>query len=556
MPNFPPSQSSGSSHQSMHPALSGADSFPLDLSIPTILVCPLPISALAHEHLLPELSHELKTPLTGIMGLSQVIQRRTSTTPDREHQYADLIYQKSQQLLVAVNDLLDLTQLSTHQFVLQLRPIELSAVLNAANQTALRSAGLEPNPSKESNADEEPAEYWIVADPTRLEQLFTHLLGYLLLHSPPNGFVQIEIQSRGVWIAVTLTHPSIDLSEDEQVYLGWPYQPKSAKTSAVSSRSGVELKFLLARQLAQLHGGEITCTSDPTSGTSVTVLLPKDLSRTTGLGRSPSPIHLLLILTQRSTALHEVTQSLSAQGEMVVLARSLPEAREKLQILSPTVLAIDSHFAEACGWGVVQNWLHEQSIRPQPILVWLDKSPPIHCNDGVSVEVWPWPLVADGVLAALQQLPLHPPPNALIPAQPAPTSFTMLQIGSPSAIAAPESSILRLLTQLAQDYSCSVLAVDDADQADLLIRIWKPKIMICPGHVPGWIANIPAHSKLLELPLVVLRSTRHQQEQLHLGNLQGFIYSVPADLQSQELKTLTHQLYQYLIKTISGNIQE
>jgi His Kinase A (phospho-acceptor) domain/Histidine kinase-, DNA gyrase B-, and HSP90-like ATPase len=540
----------------MHPALSGADGFPLDLSIPTILVCPLPISALAHEHLLPELSHELKTPLTGIMGLSQVIQRRTSTTTDREHQYADLIYQKSQQLLLAVNDLLDLTQLSTHQFVLQLRPIELSAVLNAANQTALRSAGLEPNPFKESNADEEPAEHWIIADPTRLEQLFTHLLGYLLLHSPPNGFVQIEIQSRGVWIAVTLTHPSIYLSEDEQVYLGWPYQPRSAKTSAVSSRSGVELKFLLARQLAQLHGGEITCTSDSTSGTSVTVLLPKDLSRTTGLGRSPAPIHLLLILTQRSTALHEVTQTLNDRGELVVLARSLPEAREKLQILSPTVLTIDSHFAEACGWGVVQNWLHEQSIRPQPILVWLDKSPPIHCNDGISVEVWPWPLATDGVLAALQQLPSNPPPNAAIPAQPASTSFTILQIGSPAAIAAPESSILRLLTQLAQDYGCSVLAVDDADQADLLIRIWKPKIMICPGHVPDWIANISAHSKLLELPLVVLRSTHHQQEQLHLGNLKGFTYSVPADLQSQELKTLTHQLYQYLIKTISGNIQE
>jgi hypothetical protein len=549
----------------MHPALSGTDGFPLDLSTPTILVCPLPLSALAHEHLLPELSHELKTPLTGIMGLSQVIQRRTSTTPDREHQYADLIYQKSQQLLVAVNDLLDLTQLSTHQFVLQLRPIELSAVLNAAHQTALRSAGLELSPAKENNPEEEPPEHWIIADPTRLEQLFTHLFGYLLLHSPllhspllhspPNGSVRLGIQARGAWIAVTLTHPSIDLSEDEQIYLGWPYQPRSAKTSTVSSRSGVELKFLLARQLAQLQGGEITCTSDSTSGTSVTVLLPKDLSRTTGLGRSPSPMHLLLILTQRSMALHEVTQSLNAQGELLVLARSLPEAREKLQILSPTILAIDSHFAEACGWGVIQNWLQEQSICPQPILVWLDKSPPIHYNDGVSANLWSWPLEADRVLTALKQLPSHALSNASIPAQPAPTSFTMLQIGSPVAIAAPESSILRLLTQLAQDYGCSILAVDDADQADLLIRIWKPKITICPGNIPAWIERIPAHSKLLELPLVVLRSARHQQEQLNLGNLKGFIYSVPTE-QSTELKTLTHQLYQYLVETISATIQK
>jgi His Kinase A (phospho-acceptor) domain/Histidine kinase-, DNA gyrase B-, and HSP90-like ATPase len=553
MPNIPPSQSSGSPHPSMHPALSGAEGFPVDLSIPTILVCPLPIAALAHEHLLPELSHELKTPLTGIMGLSQVIQRQTSIKADREHQYADLIYQKSQQLLLAVNDLLDLTQLSTHQFVLQLRPIELSTVLNAAHQTAQRSVGLEPHQSKKNNPDETAAEHWMIADPTRVEQLFTHLMGYLLLHSPPTGSAQIGVQPKGIWIGVTLTHSSISLSEDEQVYLGWPYQPRSAKTSAVSSRSGVELKFLLARQLAQLHGGEITCTSDPTSGTSITVLLPKDLSRTTALGRSPS-IHLLLILTQRSTALYEVTQRIIARGELVVIARSLPEAREKIQILSPTLLAIDSHFAEACGWGVIQNWLQEQSISPKPTLVWIDKSPPIQCNDGVSVEVWPWPLAADGVLAALKQLPLNSLPNPSTPAQPTPTSFTILQIGSPTAIAAPESSILRLLTQLAQAYGCSVLAVDDADQADLLIRIWKPKIMICPGHIPDWIKTIPPTSNLLELPLVVLRSTRHQQEQLNLGNLQGLIYPVPTDLQPQELKTLTDRLYQYLIETISGNI--
>jgi His Kinase A (phospho-acceptor) domain/Histidine kinase-, DNA gyrase B-, and HSP90-like ATPase len=554
MPNIPPSQSSGSPPPSMHPALSGADGFPVDLSIPTILVCPLPIAALAHEHLLPELSHELKTPLTGIMGLSQVIQRQNSTSTDRKHQYADLIYQKSQQLLLAVNDLLDLTQLSTHQFVLQLRPIELSAILNAANQTAQRSAGLEPHQSKENNPDEEPTEHWMIADPIRIEQLFTHLLGYLLLHSPPLGCVQIALQPKGVWIAVTLTHSSIYLSEDEQVYLGWPYQPGSSKTSAVSSRSGVELKFLLARQLAQLHGGEITCTSDPTSGTSITVLLPKDLSRTTGLGRSPAPIHLLLILTQRSTALHEVTQTIIARGEPVVVARSLPEAREKLQILSPTVLAIDSHFAEACGWGVIQNWLQEQSMSPKPTLVWMDKSPPIQCNDGVPVEVWPWPLAANRVLTTLKQLPLHPLPNDSPPAQPAPKSFTMLQIGSPAAIAAPESSILRLLTQLAQEYGCSVLAVDDADQADLLIRIWKPKIMICPGNIPDWIKAIPPTSHLLKLPLVVLRSMRHQQKQPNLGKLKGLIYPVPANLQPQELKILTDRLYQYLIETISGTI--
>ncbi|MGB8698386.1 MAG: HAMP domain-containing sensor histidine kinase, partial [Thermosynechococcaceae cyanobacterium] len=199
------SQSSGYSANSLHPALSGGDQTSISSLTPTVWVCPLPLSVLSHEQLLSELSHELKTPLTGIMGLAQVIQRQRNPVAGREQQYADLIYQKSQQLLIAINDLFDFTQLSIRQFVLQLRPLDLTPIFKTALQTAQRAIGPMSDGEAQFVQDDAATEHWMVADPTRLEQLFTHLTSYLLLLSPGERQLHLAVHTQNNWTAITLT---------------------------------------------------------------------------------------------------------------------------------------------------------------------------------------------------------------------------------------------------------------------------------------------------------------------------------------------------------------
>jgi hypothetical protein len=526
------------------------------LSVPTILACPLPLSLLPPEELLPELGHELKTPLSGIMGLAQVMQRQAGQG-DRNAQYASLIHQKSQQLLIAINDLLDLTQLCTHQFILQLQAVEFYSAFNTALQVAQRISGQTVSVSRpqDSRQSEHGQEQWIVADRVRVEQLLIHLLGYLLLQNPAERTLTLHLSPWGQWMCLTLKVSSLTLSDNELISLGWAGQPSLSEASAVPYRSGAVLKFLLARRLAHLQGAEMTWCSDVQSGTEVTVLFPRDLTRTTTLARSPIAAPLWLVLAQQSTLIQEVTQSLHrqeahCQETLLVVARSLPEAQEKIQLLSPTVLMISSQFAAACGLNILQSWLAQQRLNSPVALVWIGDSP----FKG-QVE-WPYPIETWMLPLSPATLPdslnVDNPINHSVLPEPyqrshraaSPRPLTLLQVDSPSAIEPPSPAVLELLTQLSQHYGCSTLSVNDANQAELLVRIWKPQVIICPGTLPEWVCQLSTSSLLVSLPLFLLQEVK--------SPVPTALRCIHYRISDLPLKDKTDHLYQQLMQAAAG----
>ncbi|NJO21227.1 MAG: HAMP domain-containing histidine kinase, partial [Spirulinaceae cyanobacterium RM2_2_10] len=83
------------------------------------------------------ISHELKTPLTAVMGLSSLLKdRKLGDLNARQQRYAQLIYQSGRQLMSVVNDILDLTRLETGQLQLNLEPVKLVTVCERAYQQA------------------------------------------------------------------------------------------------------------------------------------------------------------------------------------------------------------------------------------------------------------------------------------------------------------------------------------------------------------------------------------------------------------------------------------
>lgn len=554
-----------SNSHALHSALHSANE---PLSVPTILACPLPLSLLPPEELLPELGHELKTPLSGIMGLAQVMQRQAGqgdwaspTLRDRNAQYASLIHQKSQQLLIAINDLLDLTQLCTHQFVLQLQAVEFYSAFNTALQVAQRISGQTVLVSmpQDSVKPEPGQEQWIVADRVRVEQFLIHLLGYLLLQSPLERTLSLRLSPWGEWMCLTLNVSPLILSDNELISLGWAGQSSISDMSAVPYQSGTMLKFLLARRLAHLQGAEMTWCSDAQSGTEVTVLFPRDLTRTTTLARSPIAAPLRMILAQQSTLIQDVMQVVQRQESSptapLIIARSLPEAQEKIQLLSPAVLMISGQFAEACGLDVLQSWLAQQRLDAQVTLVWIGDIPfEGQIQWSYPIEVWSLPLCLETLPASLN---LASPKNQSEPsASPAktpvrsprsgnfPQPLTLLQVDSPSSTDTPNPSVLELLAQLSQRYGCSTLSVNDPIQAELLVRIWKPQAIICPGALPEWVAQLSPISLLAPLPLFLFQEAQLPTEIV--------MRCIPYKAATLPLKERADHLYRQLIEAVIG----
>ncbi len=538
----------------LHSALHSANE---PLSVPTILACPLPLSLLPPEELLPELGHELKTPLSGIMGLAQVMQRQAGQG-HRNAQYASLIHQKSQQLLIAINDLLDLTQLCTHQFILQLQAVEFYSAFNTALQVAQRISGQTVSVSilPDSTQPAQGQEQWIVADRVRVEQFLIHLLGYLILQSPPERTLTLHLFPWGRWMCLTLNVSPLILSDNELISLSWTGQTSTSDASAAPYQSGVMLKLLLARRLAHLQGAEMTWRSNALSGTEVTVIFPRDLTHTTTLARPPIASPLWMILAQQSTVIQDVIQVLQSQEPSLVaplvIARSLQEAQDKIRLLTPAVLMISSQFAEACGLSVLQNWA-QQCLDSQVTLVWIgDTALASQTQWPYSIEFWPPPLCLETLPASLnlassknQSAPLTVFTNSGTSprSDPAPRSLTLLQVDSPSSTDTPNPAVLELLAQLSQRYGCSTLSVNDAYQAELLVRIWKPQAIICPGTLPEWVIKLSSTSLLAALPLFLFQEAK-QPSKIALR-------CIPYAETALPLVERTDHLYRQLVDTIN-----
>jgi hypothetical protein len=551
MPESSPSHGSEATTPSLHPAIYGTDLLPGN--IPTILVCPLPLPGFPHEQLLPELSHELKTPLAGIMGLAQVLQRDPTPRADREYQYADLIYQRSQQLLVSINDLFDLAQLCTHQFVLQLRPIELSSAVKTALKVAQHTTTSDLPIAASANTADDETEFWMMGDLSRVEQLLTHLIGYFAAQSLPGSHPVLTLRSHQSWLSITLMGALQAESVQAQAQLRWPYELESG-TSTMPGRSGAVLKFLLAKQLAQLHGGDVSWTIQSTLDTEVTVLLPRDLTRATLFTCPGVSQPLFLIYAPLLDEADGLIQTLRNLDVWVVVARSQPEAQEKVKILSPSVLVLDRSCITAPEWPALEVLLTEPSPF-KPRVIWL-KNPPNPDDDRqINVlDVWPLPLPPDRIIQTLEKLQTHgtlapsPCPSETAastqnssPAQ-SPRPLIMLQMDSISA-SPPATRLIELLACLSRDFGCSVLAADDLAQAELLAQIWRPQVMICPGAAPKWLMSLSDSSVLAQIPLFLLDVKDRKTSPLpNTGLWRNYLVDCNVSIHSA-----AQQLYQQLI---------
>jgi His Kinase A (phospho-acceptor) domain len=541
---------------SLHPALYGTEGLPS--AVPTILLCPLPLPGFHHEQLLPELSHELKTPLTGIMGLAQVLQRDTAPMADREHLYADLIYQRSQQLLLSINDLFDLAQLCTHQFVLQLRPIDLASVMKTALQVAQHTTPSNLPWIEAAHPHLENIELWMMGDLRRVEQLLTHLIGYFAVQSLPESHPKMTLRSHHSWLSITLMGRLQFDSALGPGHLSEPYPGLNAWVSNLPGRSGTFLKFLLAQQLAQLHGGDVSWRAQASLETEVTVLLPRDLTRATFFKRSGPAQPLFVIYAPQLAQVDDLAQMLHQQDVLAVIARSLHEVQEKARILSPSVLILDGDCVKTLEWSALEALLAERSTCNPIQIVWLGTRPfPTDKEPIQTLDIWSMPLISDQVAQTLQQLQQNAkqlsskaPAQAVVASHipQCPRPFIVLQIGQIS-LSPPETMFVAIMTHLSRDFGCSVLVVDDLEHAELLAEIWQPQVMICSGTLPAWAVHVPQSSVLAQLPLFLLDIEGHKVPQCYSSN-HCSVYPVARNASIQDS---AQTLYEALSAAAQGN---
>jgi signal transduction histidine kinase len=227
------------------------------------------------DHFITTVTHDLKTPLTGIKGYAQALQRRLThldeATRARLNHGLAQIDATASKMTRQIDDLLDLARLgSGTPPPLEREPVELVALARE------RAAGHRRTTDRHRITVEAAVDAltgdW---DRHRLERVVDNLLGNAIKYSPEGGEVAVrvarEIAADGEWAVLTVRDEGIGIPADDLPHIFERFQ-RAANVAGAAGGAGVGLAS--ARQIVEQHGGTIAAESREGQGAAFTVRLP------------------------------------------------------------------------------------------------------------------------------------------------------------------------------------------------------------------------------------------------------------------------------------------
>jgi PAS domain S-box-containing protein len=216
---------------------------------------------------LATVSHELRTPLNAIMGFSELLkeERLAPVGSARRRDYLESIHDSGAHLLGLINDILDVSKLGALE--LELEPVELEPLVAECTQSIACQAeksGLRVYTRLEAGA------CVLQADRKRLRQMLLNLLSNAMKFTPQGGEVCVSTSRCDGAVALAVSDTGIGMEEDAI--------PKAFERfgqlddSLARKYEGAGLGLPLTRQLAELHGWNLTIDSRKNAGTTVMIL--------------------------------------------------------------------------------------------------------------------------------------------------------------------------------------------------------------------------------------------------------------------------------------------
>jgi K+-sensing histidine kinase KdpD len=220
------------------------------------------------DDFLSVVSHDLRTPLTSILGWTTILQKPSieSGLAARAHQ---AIRDNAERQARLIEDLLDFSRIAAGRLVLERKPVHLHDLLRSVIEAVLPTAAAG---RVELRYGEIPP-LMVIGDARRLEQVFLNLLGNALKFTPDGGIIQLQarIIRQVVEISVSDTGAGIEPEFVPHVFERF----RQDQTNSARVQQGVGLGLSIAKELVEGHGGTIRVESDGRGrGATFTVTLP------------------------------------------------------------------------------------------------------------------------------------------------------------------------------------------------------------------------------------------------------------------------------------------
>jgi signal transduction histidine kinase len=231
------------------------------------------------DEFLSIVSHELKTPLTPLKALAQLIRlrlrrhREDGRALDLDSLETNLktIERQVDRMSGLVNDLLEVSRAGQGRFELQPQEFDLVPLVRDVMH---RHEEVAAEDGRHRFSIESPDSLLITGDSMRIEQALTNLVGNAVKYSPAGGEIRIAVAQRNGGASVTVTDQGIGIEPSDIAGLGKPFARGSSRARTFS---GMGIGLYLARLVAERHGGSVALRSEgEDKGTTVTLELPRE----------------------------------------------------------------------------------------------------------------------------------------------------------------------------------------------------------------------------------------------------------------------------------------
>jgi PAS domain S-box-containing protein len=207
---------------------------------------------LAKSDFLSSMSHELRSPLNAILGFAQLLESESPPPTPRQQESIAQILRAGWHLLKLINEILDLTKIESGQMPMSSEPVALTEIMLECqsmfeNQAQLRGVSLIFPATKEP--------HFVMADRTRLKQVFINLLTNAIKYNTLQGDVEVScaLGEQGC-VRVSVRDTGMGLSPEQLSQLFQAFNRLGQEAGGVE---GTGIGLVVAKQLVELMGGRI-----------------------------------------------------------------------------------------------------------------------------------------------------------------------------------------------------------------------------------------------------------------------------------------------------------
>ena len=338
-------------------------------------------------NLLTNISHELRTPLTLVMGpIEQLYDHSKELGTEWQHRL-EIARRNGKRLGNLVEQVLDLTRLDSKQMQLNPKKVELNNFLKRTLESFDSMAE-----RKQLNLSFSIPEHDVYAsiDPDKFEKVIVNLLSNAMKFTPNKGSITLRLEEKEQQVEIHVTDTGKGINKEQQTHIFDRFQ--STEETIGTGGKGLGVGLSIVKEFVELHQGSISVTSEPGSGSTFSVTIPKgefsesedaypagtDPSEVPDLAESseksiPGVIedrpYTVLLVEDNEDMREYVSDLIESKSVRIEIAKNGLEGKKQLSVIKPDLIISDIMMPEMDGYEFTEYIRSVPEFRLTPIIL-------------------------------------------------------------------------------------------------------------------------------------------------------------------------------------------